>query len=172
MRPYAGYRRRHLRRHVSARDAAAAMVAGMILAAAAHAAAGAHPVGARGSRAAVKAITYARRQIGTPYCWGGTGPSCYDCSGLVMEAYRAAGVNIPRTSQQQWTSEPHVRHPQPGDLAFFVGSDGTWSAPGHVGLVIGHGHMIEAYASGVPIRVASYHRPDLVGFTRPAAYGG
>jgi cell wall-associated NlpC family hydrolase len=85
-----------------------------------------------------------------------------------MEAYASAGVHIARTSQQQWVTEPHVSSPQPGDLAFFAGSDGTMTSPGHVGVVIGDGKMIEAYGTGYPIRVASYDRPDLAGFTDPA----
>jgi cell wall-associated NlpC family hydrolase len=52
---------------------------------------------------------------------------------------------------------------------FFAGADGTRAAPGHVGLVIGQGKMIEAYATGVPLRVASYGDRDPVGFTRPGA---
>jgi peptidoglycan DL-endopeptidase CwlO len=58
---------------------------------------------------------------------------------------------------------------QPGDLVFFVGSDGTPTQPGHVGLVIGGGKMIEAYATGFPIRVATYTNRDPIGFTRPWA---
>ena len=54
-------------------------------------------------------------------------------------------------------------------VPFFVGADGTPTSPGHVGLVIGGGKMIEAYATGFPIRVASYTDRDPVGFTRPWA---
>ena len=61
---------------------------------------------------------------------------------------------------------------EPGDLAFFAGSDGTVTSPGHVGLVIGGGLMIEAYATGFPIRVAPYAGRDPVGFTRPGAHRG
>jgi cell wall-associated NlpC family hydrolase len=50
---------------------------------------------------------------------------------------------------------------------FFVGADGTLTSPGHVGLVIGNGQMIEAYATGFPIRIASYTDRDPVGFTQP-----
>jgi len=58
---------------------------------------------------------------------------------------------------------------QPGDLVFFAGADGTPTNPGHVGLVIGNGKMIEAYATGYPIRVSSYTNSGAVGFTQPWA---
>ena len=98
------------------------------------------------------------------------------CSGLVMMAYRTAGISIARTSEDQWTTEPHVAasQVQTGDLVFFAGADGTPTSPGHVGLVIGHDQMIEAYATGFPIRVASFGTAtspagdqDPVGFTQP-----
>jgi cell wall-associated NlpC family hydrolase len=120
------------------------------------------------------AISFARQQLGKPYLWGGTGPDAFDCSGLVMMAYRAAGINIPRTSQAQWAWGPRVPagHEQPGDLVLFAGSDGTRQSPGHVGLVIGKGMMIEAFASGFPIRIARYTGRQPVGFTRPWAHAG
>ncbi len=120
------------------------------------------------------AIGYAEQQIGKPYQWGATGPDAFDCSGLVMMAYRTAGINIERTSQAQWASEPKVpaSQVQPGDLVFFAGADGTVTSPGHVGIVIGNGQMIEAYATGFPVRVASYTDRDPVGFTRPWAAAG
>jgi cell wall-associated NlpC family hydrolase len=115
------------------------------------------------------AISFAQAQLGKPYLFGGTGPDAFDCSGLVMMAYRAAGVYIPRTSQEQWLWGPQVpaSSAEPGDLVFFVGADGTPTAPGHVGLVIGNGMMIEAYATGYPIRIAAYGNRDPIGFTRP-----
>jgi cell wall-associated NlpC family hydrolase len=116
---------------------------------------------------AAEAIAYARGQLGKPYQWAATGPYSFDCSGLVMEAYSHAGVHIARTSQDQWATERHVSSPQPGDLAFFAGSDGTMTSPGHVGIVTGPHTMIEAYGTGYPIRVVSYDRPDLVGFSQP-----
>ena len=120
------------------------------------------------------AIAFAEDQLGKPYQWGGTGPDSFDCSGLVMEAYRAAGIDIPRTSEQQWAWGPRVSASkvQPGDLVFFAGADGTVTSPGHVGLVIGGGKMIEAYATGFPIRIAPYGGRDPVGFTRPWAHAG
>jgi cell wall-associated NlpC family hydrolase len=117
------------------------------------------------------AIAFAEQQLGKPYLFGGTGPDAFDCSGLVMMAYRSAGVNIERTSEQQWATEQRIpaAQAQPGDLVFFAGADGTPTSPGHVGLVIGGGKMIEAYATGFPIRVATYTNRDPVGFTRPWA---
>ena len=128
------------------------------------------------TQAVATVIAYAEQQIGKPYQWGGTGPDAFDCSGLVMMAYRAAGINIARTSEEQWATEPHVAasQVQPGDLVFFAGADGTPASPGHVGLVIGHGKMIEAYATGFPIRISTYGTvtsaagdESPVGFTRP-----
>ena len=122
---------------------------------------------------AATAIAYAEQQLGKPYLWGGTGPDAFDCSGLVMMAYRAAGIDLPRTSEEQWARGPRVSSSQarPGDLVFFAGSDGTVKSPGHVGLVIGGGLMIEAYATGYPIRIAPYGDRQPVGFTRPWAHG-
>ena len=127
---------------------------------------------------AAEAIAYAREQIGKPYLWGGTGPDAFDCSGLVMMAWRSAGVSVERTSQDQWASEPHVSGPEPADLVFFAGGDGTAAEPGHVGLVIGPHLMIEAYATGYPVRVSTFGLSsspggdqDPVGFTDPAAPG-
>jgi cell wall-associated NlpC family hydrolase len=133
------------------------------------------------NQAVAVAIAYARQQIGKPYLWGGTGPDAFDCSGLVMMAYRAAGIDIPRTSQLQWLWGPRVQpgHEEPGDLVFFAGSDGTPTSPGHVGLVIGHDLMIEAYATGFPIRISPFGTSKAapgdtnpVGFTRPWAHAG
>jgi peptidoglycan DL-endopeptidase CwlO len=127
------------------------------------------------------AIAYAEAQIGKPYLWGGTGPDAFDCSGLVMMAYRQAGVDIPRTSEEQWAWGPRIQpgHEEPGDLVFFAGSDGTQTNPGHVGLVIGKGKMVEAYATGTTIRISSFgvsNAPpgdqSVVGFTRPWAHAG
>ena len=134
------------------------------------------------NQAATTAIAYAEAQLGKPYQWGGTGPDAFDCSGLVMMAYRAAGVeNIPRTSEDQWAWGPKIAAGQeePGDLVFFAGSDGTMRDPGHVGLVIGKNLMVEAYATGYPIRISQFGTNGaapgdqaVVGFTRPWAHAG
>jgi cell wall-associated NlpC family hydrolase len=126
---------------------------------------------ARERCAAARVILFAASQAGKPYVWGATGPDAYDCSGLTMMAYRAAGMAIPRTSQDQWAAGPWVPSGQeePGDLVFFAGSDGTVQAPGHVGVYAGNGLMIDAPYAGVPVRVDPV--AGAVGFTRPAAGG-
>ena len=164
------------RRHVPGKFIASAVAAGLGLAILTghH---GAHAGGAPG-KAATAAVAYARAQLGRPYLWGGTGPDAFDCSGLVMEAYAAAGINIPRTSQEQWAWGSQVTSPQPGDLVFFAGADGTAMSPGHVGIVTGPHTMIEAYATGYPVRYSQFGTAasppgdsDPVGFTDPAARG-
>jgi cell wall-associated NlpC family hydrolase len=128
------------------------------------------------ARAVGQAIAYAEAQLGKPYVWGATGPDAFDCSGLVMEAYASAGVTIPRTSQEQWAALPHIPPggQRPGDLVFFAGADGTVTAPGHVGLVLGPHRMVEAYATGYPVRISHYGTPHsppgdqaAAGFARP-----
>jgi cell wall-associated NlpC family hydrolase len=126
-------------------------------------------VGGAPNQAVATAIAFAELQLGKSYLWGGTGPDAFDCSGLVMSAYRAAGIDIPRTADAQWVWGPRVSasQVQPGDLVFFAGADGTPSAPGHVGLVIGGGMMIEAFAPGFPIRITPYRNRNPMGFTAP-----
>lgn len=122
--------------------------------------------------AAARAISYARAQLGRPYVWGGVGPYGFDCSGLVMMAWRAAGVDIARTSEEQWATLQHISASQarPGDLVFFPGGDGTWAAPGHVAMVISSTQMIQAYAPGVPLEISPLSGAGaggIVGFARP-----
>jgi cell wall-associated NlpC family hydrolase len=117
-----------------------------------------------------KVLAYAEAQLGKPYLWGATGPGAFDCSGLAMMAYRAAGITIPRTSQRQWAYGTRIPASQvkPGDLVFFAGSDGTMIAPGHVGIVTGHDTMIDAPFTGEVVREESFSgSTDLAGFTRP-----
>ena len=133
------------------------------------------------NQAVATAIKFAQEQIGKPYLLGGTGPDAFDCSGLVMMAYRTAGINIPRTSAEQYHFGPAVAASaiSPGDLVFFAGANGTPANPGHVGLVIGTNTMIEAYATGFPVRVSTFGLSTsapgdqaVVGFTRPWEHSG
>ena len=170
------HRARYRRRPVPGRLVGSAVAAGLIVAAVQGHHAGAASRAAP-SRAAAEAIAFARAQLGKPYLWGGTGPGAFDCSGLVMQAYASAGISLQRTSEQQWASEPHVSTPRAGDLVFFAGSDGTPTAPGHVGVVTDPAShaMIDAYATGTPVRYDTYGLPSsapglsvVAGFTNPA----
>jgi cell wall-associated NlpC family hydrolase len=128
--------------------------------------------------AAGKILAWAEAQLGKPYVYGATGPDAFDCSGLAMMAYRAAGITIPRTSQAQWDwgTQIPASQVQPGDLVFFAGADGTPAAPGHVGIVLDPATrtMIDAYATGYPVEEDTYGLPAskgglmaVTGFTRP-----
>ncbi|GAA3707947.1 NlpC/P60 family protein [Nonomuraea antimicrobica] len=119
-----------------------------------------------------KILQYALAQRGKPYVWGGTGPDSFDCSGVIYAAYQAAGLSIPRTTFQQWPFGVKVLagQEQPGDLVFFNAGPGTSANnPGHVGLVVSKGKMLEARCRLCgPIKVTSYQaRDNQVGFTRP-----
>lgn len=103
------------------------------------------------------ALALAQQYLGVKYTYGGESPATgFDCSGLLQYVWSHQGVNIPRTSQQQFdTGMPVSRNAlQPGDAVFFVGGDGTRSAPGHVGMYIGHGLFIEAPHTGATVRVS------------------
>jgi peptidoglycan DL-endopeptidase CwlO len=121
--------------------------------------------------AAGKILAYALAQIGKPYQWGATGPAAFDCSGLAMMAYRAAGLTIPRTSQQQWAFGQQIpaARARPGDLVFYAGADGTMTSPGHVGILYTPTSMIVAPETGQEIQIQPVDQPGLVGYTDPAA---
>jgi len=118
------------------------------------------------SSQADKAVAFAYAQLGKPYQYGATGPDAYDCSGLVQAAWAYAGVSIPRTTYEQWSSLPHVPSSdiQPGDLLFFDGE-------GHVGIYVGGGDMIDAPQTGqnverVPIN-SPWYAQNFDGAARP-----
>lgn len=103
------------------------------------------------------AVGYALAQLGKPYVWGGVGPNGFDCSGLVMMAYQAAGITIPRGSIAQsgfGTPIYSVNDLRPGDLIFIPGDDGTAEAPGHVGMAIGRGLLVEAPHTGLNVQIS------------------
>jgi peptidoglycan DL-endopeptidase CwlO len=102
------------------------------------------------STQADKAVAFAYAQIGKPYVWGATGPSSYDCSGLVQAAWNAAGVSIPRTTYEQWASLPQVPMSdlQPGDLIMYNGES-------HVAIYVGKGMIIDAPHSGADVELIS-----------------
>jgi cell wall-associated NlpC family hydrolase len=140
-----------------------------------HEAASATPQAASG--AAGVALSFALSQRGVPYVWGGESPSGYDCSGLAQASYRAAGISIPRTAQEQFDAGPHLPAGaplQPGDLVFFGSSTSNVT---HVGIVVQSGEMVDAPHTGTvvqtesfPATIGSRWGEDVyLGATRPAA---
>ncbi|MET9595687.1 NlpC/P60 family protein [Streptomyces sp. NPDC006516] len=112
------------------------------------------------------AVAWALRQKGGWYQLGGDCTDAHgsnasrwcDCSSLTQQAYRAAGISIPRVTYDQVRIGAHVSvdKPKPGDLVFNPGSDGSDARPGHVGMYIGDDMVIEAPRTGVRTRVVSY----------------
>jgi len=127
------------------------------------------PKGGKAAGAARGAIALAEHFLGTPYAWGGESPGGFDCSGLLQYVWAKMGIRIPRTSQQQFEAGRRVGRGQlrPGDAVFFVGSDGTRAAPGHVGMYIGGGKFIEAPHTGATVRISNLNGyPGYVGARR------
>jgi cell wall-associated NlpC family hydrolase len=104
------------------------------------------------SWSAVHAVAYAESMVGVPYVWGGSGPSGFDCSGLVWAAYSATPVAFSRMGAADEKSHTAAVAPgqplHPGDLVFFSDSTG---AVQHVGIYVGDD------ASGVPVMVDAPH---------------
>lgn len=127
------------------------------------------PKGGKAAGAARGAIALAEHFLGTPYAWGGESPSGFDCSGLLQYIWARMGVRIPRTTFDQWKVGQKIGLNQlkPGDAVFFVGSDGTRSSPGHVGIYIGGGRMIDAPHTGTTVRIENVRGfPGYVGARR------
>lgn len=147
-------------------------VATVLSYAAAYAAPSPAPSPASTDQAAATALSYARDQIGTPYVWGGETPGIgFDCSGLTQAAYQAAGIALPRTSEEQWIELPHVTLDdlQPGDLVFFDPGEDFPGLPGHVGIYVGNDEMVDAPHTGVDVRIDTLAGTQPFGAARPTA---
>lgn len=109
------------------------------------------------------AARFAFAQLGKPYHWGSAGPGSYDCSGLTMAAWAAAGVHLPHSSGGQFVAGAHVSQSSlmPGDLVFY-------GRPiHHVGVYVGGGRMISSPHTGTVVKIQNAFRADFVGAVRP-----
>ncbi len=111
------------------------------------------------------AIKYALKQIGDRYVFGSAGLLTWDCSGLTMRAYQAAGVSLPHSSaaQSRLGKQVSIKSLKPGDLLFYG------RPVSHVGMYIGGGKMVHAPRSGSRVKITtsgSLGRKPLVGARR------
>ncbi|WP_350476808.1 C40 family peptidase [Microcella sp.] len=121
------------------------------------------------SAAVATAIAFARAQVGEPYQFGGRGPSVWDCSGLTMQSYAAAGVTIGgHSATRQYTTAasrdrlvPYAQA-QAGDLIFYSTGGATSGSKYHVTLYLGGGQMIEAPYPGKTVRIVPVRSYDRV----------
>ena len=111
-------------------------------------------------------IMEALAQVGKPYVWGATGPNSFDCSGLVQHSFRMFGINLPRTSREQFNATTPIAESdaKPGDLVFWY-KRGT-STIGHVGIYLGNGKFVEAKGAKWGIVVSPLRRDRFAGFHR------
>jgi cell wall-associated NlpC family hydrolase len=112
--------------------------------------------------AAGVAVRTALAQVGDMYGVGDSGPDTFDCSGLTMYAYAAAGITLPHSSLAQSRMGVAVSRAdlQPGDLVFF------YSPISHVGMYIGNGQMVHSSVTGKPVAVTSVDKSGYVSARR------
>jgi len=110
-----------------------------------------------------RVVGYAYAQLGKPYRFGAAGPWAFDCSGLTMAAWRAAGVALPHNAARQYRAVPHVSRAQlrPGDLVFYYGDIH------HVAIYVGRGRVIHAPNPDDRVSVSPLDLAPVHGFGRP-----
>lgn len=107
------------------------------------------PIDLPGDGVGVRAVRAALTKQGAPYIWGAQGPDTFDCSGLMLWAYRQAGVNLPRVSwDQARVGTPVVEGLMPGDLI------GLYTPITHIGMYVGNGLYVNAPQSGDVVKVS------------------
>ncbi|GIG58521.1 hypothetical protein Lfu02_28930 [Longispora fulva] len=113
-------------------------------------------------------VQYAYGAIGTPYVFGAEGPDAYDCSGLTMAAWRAAGVSLPHSAELQRSVTENVPASdlRPGDLVFY------YPDVHHVAVYAGAGRVIHAPQPGQRITMAPMNQMPVHSFGRPGVRGG
>ena len=101
--------------------------------------------------------------IGKPYVWGAAGPDSFDCSGMTLTAWAAAGVTLRHYTKWQWEDTKPVTRAElrPGDLVFF------YSDLHHMGLYVGGGWMVHAPTTGDHVRMAKLDGRPIAGYRRP-----
>lgn len=107
------------------------------------------------------AVRFAYGAIGKPYVWAAAGPNGYDCSGLTLAAWRAAGKSLPHNAAMQWDRVAKISRGalQPGDLVFY-------SNLGHVGIFVGSGKVIHAPTFGESVKISSVDMMPPYGYGR------
>lgn len=107
-------------------------------------------------------LRFAYKQLGKWYRWGGEGPDGYDCSGLVLASWRAAGVRLPHSSSLQWAAVAHISRNElrPADLVFY------YHDIHHVAIYVGAGRVIHAPEAGRQVSVQSIDRGPIYGYGR------
>jgi cell wall-associated NlpC family hydrolase len=110
-----------------------------------------------------KALAFAKKQLGEKYKYGAAGPNAWDCSGLTMKAWQAAGVNLPHSAAGQAKKGRKVARADllPGDLVFF------YSPISHVGIYAGGGKVIHASRPGKPVAAIKISYMPYQGARRP-----
>jgi cell wall-associated NlpC family hydrolase len=117
-----------------------------------------------GHGAVARVVAFAYAQLGRPYRYGAAGPGSFDCSGLTMAAWRAAGTELPHNAARQFDVVPHVSRANlhPGDLVFYY-----WDIH-HVALYVGRGWVIHAPSPGEAVKLQRLDLAPIHGYGRPS----